>query len=350
MATVRINMSKPEEELADKPYREMSFMEKVKSRRQKSSESTKAFKQFCRILFTFQSTTQLYVFLVYILPGLFEDGWTRYWMKVLAVFLCLEWLINYFCTVLYSTDFQKTRDSPTVHMKERWENPPEYFESYASESTLSNGHATEVMNIQHDNGELPFTFCDKCKIYIPPRTHHCDICKTCILKRDHHCYFAGTCIGFRNQRYFYVWAFYSIWVGSLGFYFTVQYLKEFYSPYSWMDFIPVVAFYRWVSGTENISFHIVLLILHLYLELMCAIFGMIYFSGQTMFVARNMTMFEFVKKIKVKSKNSFNQNYRSVFGDFWALNFLFPMTILFKQRENGITWDGLKIDYNSNHK
>lgn len=83
---------------------------------------------------------------------------------------------------------------------------------------------------------------------------------------------------------------------------------------------------------------------------MCAIFGMIYFSGQTMFVARNMTMFEFVKKIKVKSKNSFNQNYRSVFGDFWALNFLFPMTILFKQRENGITWDGLKIDYNSNHK
>ena len=47
-----------------------------------------------------------------------------------------------------------------------------------------------------------WSFCDKCKLQVPPRAHHCNVCRVCILKRDHHCFLLGTCIGHWNQRYF----------------------------------------------------------------------------------------------------------------------------------------------------
>lgn len=352
MATIRVNISKEEEPETEKKFEDMTLMEKWKNRHKHMADTPTRFKQHTRILYAFQSTTQLYMFMVYIIPRLFEDEWSQYWLKVLTVFLCIQWLMNFFCTILYSTDIKKTRDNPSVQVKDRWENPPEYFESLISDTpnSNSNGHASQVIQMQMVDSGMQWSYCEKCEMNIPPRARHCSVCKTCILKRDHHCYFAGTCIGFRNQRFFFVWAFYSIWVGALGFYFTYLYLREFYWPqaYSWTDFIPMVSFYRWYYQQTEISPHIILLITHLYLELVCAFMGMVYFTVQTVLVTKGVTMFEFTKVISVKNTNSINANFRSVFGDFWALNFLFPMIILFKQRDDGMQWHGVKIDYNGN--
>lgn len=234
MATVRINIGKEDDTEIEKKFEDMTLMEKWRNRHKHLTDAPTSFKRHTRVLYAFQSTTQLYMFMVYIIPRLFEDEWSQYWLKVLTVFLCMQWLMNFFCTVLYSTDIKKTRDNPGVEMKNSWENPPEYF---ASRISNSNGHAPQAMQMQMEDSGMQWSYCEKCEMNIPPRAKHCDICKTCILKRDHHCYFAGTCIGFRNQRYFYVWAFYSIWVGALGFYFTYLYLKEFYWPHavSWTD-------------------------------------------------------------------------------------------------------------------
>mmetsp|Transcript_1882 Transcript_1882/g.4788 ORF Transcript_1882/g.4788 Transcript_1882/m.4788 type:complete len:435 (-) Transcript_1882:72-1376(-) len=45
-------------------------------------------------------------------------------------------------------------------------------------------------------------YCEHCKNWKPPRTHHCSICKKCVLRMDHHCPFTGNCIGMRNHGHF----------------------------------------------------------------------------------------------------------------------------------------------------
>lgn len=358
MATVRINIGKVDDEVTEKPWDKMTLMEKWKhqygNRKKAARKSANSSKKYAQIMYAFQCTTQLYVFLWYIVPRLFidYDEWTQYWLKVLVVFICIEWLMNYFCTICYSTDIPITRDNPTMEMKEKWENPPEFFESRHPIHTLSNGHAPQIINYPRDDGGIPWRYCESCEIYIPPRAHHCDICQKCILKRDHHCYLVGTCIGFRNQRYFYILSFYTVWIGFVALYFTVKYLQTFYWPNasSWTNILPPVAIYRWLRGAEDLSFHIVLLIIHLYVESLAGLLGIIYCSAQTTLVTWGITMFEFSKQAKVKNSNSINANFRSVFGDFWALNFLFPMPILFKQREDGYKWIGIKIDHNSNYQ
>eukprot|EP00928_Gymnodinium_smaydae_P042583 TRINITY_DN28649_c0_g1_i1.p1 TRINITY_DN28649_c0_g1~~TRINITY_DN28649_c0_g1_i1.p1 ORF type:complete len:439 (+),score=78.84 TRINITY_DN28649_c0_g1_i1:61-1377(+) len=47
-------------------------------------------------------------------------------------------------------------------------------------------------------------YCEKCRWWKPPRTHHCTVCQRCTLRMDHHCPFTGTCIGMRNHGYFFL--------------------------------------------------------------------------------------------------------------------------------------------------
>lgn len=44
--------------------------------------------------------------------------------------------------------------------------------------------------------------CEKCAMWMGPRTKHCHICRKCISGFDHHCLFLNTCIGARNYPHF----------------------------------------------------------------------------------------------------------------------------------------------------
>jgi len=57
---------------------------------------------------------------------------------------------------------------------------------------------------QHVNpeGEHGWTYCSRCRVWRPPKTHHCSVCRMCVRKFDHHCGVVGRCIGERNHRWF----------------------------------------------------------------------------------------------------------------------------------------------------
>jgi hypothetical protein len=46
------------------------------------------------------------------------------------------------------------------------------------------------------------TFCKKCDIPRPERTHHCLVCGICVLRMDHHCPWINNCVGYNNHKYF----------------------------------------------------------------------------------------------------------------------------------------------------
>ncbi|CAF92820.1 unnamed protein product, partial [Tetraodon nigroviridis] len=52
------------------------------------------------------------------------------------------------------------------------------------------------------------SFCKKCIIPKPARTHHCSICNRCVLKMDHHCPWLNNCVGHFNHRYFFSFCVY----------------------------------------------------------------------------------------------------------------------------------------------
>lgn len=49
---------------------------------------------------------------------------------------------------------------------------------------------------------LYLQYCEQCKGYKAPRSHHCRKCNRCIMKMDHHCPWINTCCGHRNHAYF----------------------------------------------------------------------------------------------------------------------------------------------------
>ena len=76
-----------------------------------------------------------------------------------------------------------------------------------------------------EKGGLPWHFCERCKLTVPPRCHHCIFCAHCILRRDHHCHLIGGCIGHWNQRYFVILSAYVIIAGYVGAFLTITYLR-----------------------------------------------------------------------------------------------------------------------------
>lgn len=51
-------------------------------------------------------------------------------------------------------------------------------------------------------GPLLEKYCETCRIWRPPRSHHCADCGACIERFDHHCGVVGNCIGGGNHRFF----------------------------------------------------------------------------------------------------------------------------------------------------
>lgn len=46
------------------------------------------------------------------------------------------------------------------------------------------------------------SFCTRCNVFRPPRSHHCRTCGRCVRQFDHHCGVLGRCIAERNHRWF----------------------------------------------------------------------------------------------------------------------------------------------------
>ncbi|TWW81573.1 Palmitoyltransferase ZDHHC16B [Takifugu flavidus] len=74
---------------------------------------------------------------------------------------------------------------------------------YYKATTTSPGHPPKAKVV------IPsVSFCKKCIIPKPARTHHCSICNTCVLKMDHHCPWLNNCVGHFNHRYFFSFCLY----------------------------------------------------------------------------------------------------------------------------------------------
>ncbi|XP_021359719.1 palmitoyltransferase ZDHHC22-like [Mizuhopecten yessoensis] len=309
-------------------------------------------KNAVRWLVAFQAPSQLYMLHAYLIAYLLEDydEWTHYYLKVLVTYGAIQIVANYLCTILYDTRLVKTRDRPDLPgVSDRWDNPPDQFVSLHTDN--QNGSAVPIQPDDADDSGFEWKYCERCEMHQPPRTHHCDICEACILKRDHHCFVVGTCVGFKNQRYFVVLTFYAVIYGIFGGFLQFKYLQQMYYPvsYAWTDFIPPVAFYRWLFGrVDAMSLHVCIMIFHVYLEFLYGIIGFIYFTSQMMMIPRGKTLHELKKFIPIRNLNSINRNFRSVFGDFWVLNFFFPMQVIFPQTDDGKTWEGVKLDHNAN--
>ncbi|KAK3611576.1 hypothetical protein CHS0354_018092 [Potamilus streckersoni] len=326
------------------------WREHVKKKRG-DGRSTRCLKIGMRALMLFQLPSQLYITLKYITPYLFEDikdEWLQYYFCVFVWFVGLNGITNWLCVILYGTAVPKSRDRPCIPVENQWDNPPDKFVPLIQETAQQNGSVIYDISLKE---ALPWEYCDKCKIHIPPRAHHCAYCKTCILKRDHHCFMVGNCIGFRNQRYFVMMCFHTMIAGLLGGYLTYKFVRDIYwvnYAESWTDLVFPIAIYRCILGSTQVVHCI--LVMHLFIEPFFGFIGFVYFTSQMLFSMEGKTLYEMSKKIPVKNSNSICKNLRSVFGDFWALNFFFPMTIIFRQREDGMSWEGIKYDHNANRK
>lgn len=268
-----------------------------------------------------------------------------YYVKVVAWFAVTNMIANWACVILYDPSYPKTKDNPDLLSSQKFDTPPEHFVYRIQDQ--SNGHSVYNMGTSE---ELPWRYCDKCKMNAPFRAHHCTVCRKCILKKDHHCYLVGNCIGFKNQRYFVMMLFYVGIVGLGGGHITLQYVKAMVSPGfdRWTDAVLPLTIWRSIFG--NIKGWHCLLIFHLYIEFIFGFLACIYFALQMTMISDGKTLYEAQKKVPVKISNSINKNIKSVFGNFWGLNFLFPMTLIFRQCDDGIHWTGVKLLHKSKGK
>lgn len=177
---------------------------------------------------------------------------------------------------------------------------------------------------------LDWKHCAVCFMQTPPRSHHCKACKTCILKREHHCYFTRSCIGFYNQRHFIVLVFYIM--VSCAFFISLVLQFFAHSHIGWNYFLPFAMFSAVFGNLGTGQFY---LLAQVNLAALLGVLSLCYFLWELVIVYRGQTSFEAARGIVVYHGSSW-RNFRSVFGPFWVLNFVFPTG--FKQEGDGITW------------
>jgi len=71
-------------------------------------------------------------------------------------------------------------------------------------------------------------YCQTCKCFKPPRSHHCHECNKCVVKHDHHCSWIANCVGFYNHKFFLLFVMYVL--------LSDLYAFSFLAPHAWNIF------------------------------------------------------------------------------------------------------------------
>ncbi|XP_005096851.1 uncharacterized protein LOC101855015 [Aplysia californica] len=313
-----------------------SLMEKLREHYQTGYSTAGGTSKYgFRVLFQFQVITQLYTTLNLIIPFLFSDLHpdTQYYLKVLTCYVFAMGEANWVCAICYSCELPDFRDRPDPDFGIWSQSPPR-------DAILQNGNLATLLPHKDRNG-LEWKYCTRCQRYKPPRAHHCKMCGTCILRRDHHCYLIGTCIGHFNQRYFIALLFYGVIASVAGSILSIRYLSYLPDAGGWYDYIFPVTLFQFCAG--NVSWQFCLLAFHVFMLTIFGSMAALYFTGQILLVSSGFTLYEIAKQVDVKVSSTYWENLRLVFGDYWALSFLFPSQILFKQRNDGTSFEGVRI-------
>ena len=324
------------------PSEAKSLMDKWKNHYQgkgQDEETTRLSNIMSALYFWFICVTMLYVTNMFVIPYCFSDvlpEMTVYTLKVLCCFVFVQCVANWACVKLYKTSYKTSRDRPDLH-KYLWE---AYPEEALSNGYHSNGHVPSHL-AQPEKSALPWEQCHICQQMKPPRAHHCKLCNTCILKRDHHCYMTGVCIGYYNQRYFVILNFYVGMSSLVGMCFLLHYMyRTFWPAADPFDLFLPVTCYHWFYG--SVSLHHLLMVTHLYTFCWTTPMCCAFFFWQIFVIWQGKTSQEVTKETRIRSITTVAENFRSVFGPFWGLNFILPAQILYRQEGDGSSWPNLK--------
>ena len=325
------------------PFQNKSLLEKLKDsyyERDHDPNVSRLADKVATTYFWFIGLTEIYVSTEYLIPYHFDeyDPMTRYYIKVLCWFVFLNAAANWTATRFYQSFHSRTKDRPDIS-KSLWDDHP----GPDSRQTMTNGVPQNGYGFkEHDTAA--WEWCQKCGLYKPPRCHHCLICDKCVLKRDHHCYMSGVCVGFYNQRFFIMMNFYIALGSFVGLYYIWGYMCDtvFILFDSNTEYLLHVAIYNCV-WTRRIAWYQLFMMFHIYTLWWTGFTGLGFFSWQMFCIVLGKTSNEIRKnKSHIRSTNSISANFRSVFGAFWGLNFLFPANIIFRQMGDGKHWDGVK--------
>ena len=69
------------------------------------------------------------------------------------------------------------------------------------------------------------------------------------------------------------------------------------------------------------------------------------FCRQVASIYKGLTPYEMDRKLSLKNIQTFPQKLKTVFGQFWILNFYFPAVLVYRQEKDGTNWNNIKIIY-----
>ncbi len=166
-----------------------------------------------------------------------------------------------------------------------------------------------------------WSYCDYCKQYVPPRTHHCLTCEKCFLRRDHHCFFVGRCVGYQNHKYFMLFVLHIFVTSVYSLIMSVNLVMLLNGGFSWRVLIasvlPVMA---WMMQIININ-PIVLIgtsaafLFLLMTSAMLLLHVSHLYKGQTYWEAQN----------NIPQPKGWMRNARDVLGSNWWLVWVSPL-------------------------
>ncbi|XP_053384881.1 palmitoyltransferase ZDHHC21-like isoform X2 [Mercenaria mercenaria] len=334
-------------------------------------------KKFTDVLFLDRFSQSCFLFglvgiatfgILFAIPYMYNDFSEKVvlFARAFGVFLAFQMLINWFCMKFVDNGYNPDRDGtmpdgiqmgqnisriPVADSKQTSRN------NRRSQSDLNTLNKRNVGSVMYVASELPktaeeqpkrttypyfsWTPCLRCNRPRPPRCHHCPQCNVCVLKRDHHCHFAGACIGYKNLRHFSVFLF---WASVATVFSTLHAVPYYYyhviQNTSFFDLIFPVAIARSALGYiswKNAFFIVLSWILVTFLYWATSFLQIV-----VDLIRLGKTTFERDHKMELTDKRCLSDKLRSVYGNYWILNFIIPLHFVFEPIDDPLNWPYIK--------